>query len=167
MAAFEKRFMEKTANKWNDRDYFRQKPGKYCLMNKEKKKKELDEAFKAEDEFKLVVAESEKKYKTKLDPHVYDLVDHVTNLKGLKETLKDMGIDLKKVPIGRLTLDKLSRANSILAEIQRLLTTQDKKSQISTLVGLTNDFYACVPHDFGFKVPAIIDHLLRVKEKTK
>jgi hypothetical protein len=32
---------------------------------------------------------------------------------------------------------------------------------------LTNDFYAAIPHDFGMKKPPVIDHLVRVKEKTR
>lgn len=37
-ANFEKRFFEKTGNKWAQRDFFKEKPGKYVLENKDKKK---------------------------------------------------------------------------------------------------------------------------------
>jgi hypothetical protein len=32
---------------------------------------------------------------------------------------------------------------------------------------LTNDFYSTIPHNFGIKKAPVIDHLLRVKEKTR
>jgi len=51
-----------------------------------------------------------------------------------------------------------------LREIQRLLVTGEKPHMIPPL---TNDFYCAIPHDFGIKKPPVIDHLLRVKEKTR
>jgi hypothetical protein len=38
MVAFEQKFQEKSGNKWKDRDYFQQKPGKFILMKKEQDK---------------------------------------------------------------------------------------------------------------------------------
>lgn len=35
------------------------------------------------------------------------------------------------------------------------------------IIPLTNDFYCTIPHNFGMKKPPVIDHLLRVKEKTR
>ena len=42
---YEKKFFEKTCNKWAEREYFREKPGKYVIQNKDKKIKMLKEAF--------------------------------------------------------------------------------------------------------------------------
>lgn len=38
MAEFEKRFLDKTGNKWKNRDFFQQKLGKYINMNREQEK---------------------------------------------------------------------------------------------------------------------------------
>lgn len=35
------------------------------------------------------------------------------------------------------------------------------------IIPLSNDFYCTIPHNFGMKKPPILDHLLRVKEKTR
>ena len=35
------------------------------------------------------------------------------------------------------------------------------------IVKLSNDFYQLVPHNFGLKVPPLLDHLVRLKEKTR
>ena len=43
-ANFEKRFFDKTANKWVEKDFFKEKPGKFVLLNKEEKKKIMQEA---------------------------------------------------------------------------------------------------------------------------
>ena len=34
MVEFENKFYEKTANKWKDREYFQQKPGKFLLIKR-------------------------------------------------------------------------------------------------------------------------------------
>ncbi len=44
-ADFEKRFQEKTGNKWSERDFFKEKPGKFKLLDKVKKKQQIKEAF--------------------------------------------------------------------------------------------------------------------------
>ena len=36
-AKFEKRFLEKTCNRWAEREYFKEKPGKFILQSKDKK----------------------------------------------------------------------------------------------------------------------------------
>ena len=38
MVEFEKKFQEKTGNKWKKREFFEQKPGKYILFNREQEK---------------------------------------------------------------------------------------------------------------------------------
>lgn len=76
----------------------------------------------------------------------------------------EMGLDLEKLPLGKLNSDKIKRAHQILKEIQRLLVTNKNQDKI---LPLTNDFYTTIPHNFGMKKPPVIDHLLRVKEKTR
>jgi hypothetical protein len=41
---FEKRFFEKTSNKWSEKDYFKEKAGKFVVLNKEKRAKMMKEA---------------------------------------------------------------------------------------------------------------------------
>lgn len=66
-ANFEKRFFEKTSNKWVDHDYFKEKPGKFVLLNKDKKVKQLKEAQDLEQELLEVISESEQKFACRLD----------------------------------------------------------------------------------------------------
>jgi poly [ADP-ribose] polymerase len=87
----------------------------------------------------------------------------------MKVAMSELGCDIDKLPIGKLTNDKIKRAHQILTEIQRLLVSEDEKEQKKhqLIVQLTNDFYNVIPHNFGMKKPPVIDHLLRVKEKTR
>lgn len=43
-AKFEKLFFQKTSSKWTEKDYMKQKPGKFKLLNKEQNKKMVKEA---------------------------------------------------------------------------------------------------------------------------
>ena len=74
--------------------------------------------------------------------------------------MTELGLDLNKLPIGKLTSEKIRRGHQVLSEIQRLLVTGEKPQMIGPL---TNDFYTTIPHNFGMKKPPVIDHLLRVK----
>lgn len=38
MVEFEQKFFEKTANKWKDREFFQQKPGKFIYMKRDQDK---------------------------------------------------------------------------------------------------------------------------------
>jgi len=78
--------------------------------------------------------------------------------------MSEMGLDMDKLPLGKLNMDNIQRGHQILKEIQRLLVTGEKAHMIPPL---TNDFYCTIPHNFGIKKPLVIDHLLRVKEKTR
>ena len=55
---FEKKFVEKTGNKWADREYFKEKAGKFQMWNKTKKKELLKEAHKNEKDLKDFIKES-------------------------------------------------------------------------------------------------------------
>ena len=63
---FQKKFFEKTSNKWQDREYFREKAGKFVLQDKAKKKQIMQEAFEIEKELIKVMKESHEKYPSNL-----------------------------------------------------------------------------------------------------
>ena len=76
-------------------------------------------------------------------------------------------LDLDKLPMGLLTMEKIKRCHMILCEIQKILVTAPDNSKQGLIISLTNDFYVTIPHNFGMKKPPILDHLMRVKEKTR
>ena len=42
-----------------------------------------------------------------------------------------------------------------------------EKGKENVIYALSSDFYTIIPHNFGVKKPAMIDHLLRIKDKIK
>ena len=66
-ANFEKRFFDKSANKWVEKDFFKQKPGKFVLLNKEEKKKMMKEAHEIEKELVEVIKSGDVKFECTLE----------------------------------------------------------------------------------------------------
>lgn len=50
LGAFEKKFYEKTANKWMERERFQIKPGKYVLFKKDSEKELIGKCVETEKE---------------------------------------------------------------------------------------------------------------------
>mmetsp|Transcript_22911 Transcript_22911/g.35233 ORF Transcript_22911/g.35233 Transcript_22911/m.35233 type:complete len:159 (-) Transcript_22911:988-1464(-) len=111
VSTFEKKFVEKTSNKWGEREFFRQRQGKFNLENKEKRKKEMKEAAQLEDDFLAVVAENAAKFTPSIDPDLVEMVQATTDPSLVREFMKDLSLDVNKMPIGKLTLAKISRAH--------------------------------------------------------
>lgn len=55
-AKFEEKFLQYTGNKWSQKDYFKEKPGKYKLLDKFKKKQMLKNAQQREGELVKALA---------------------------------------------------------------------------------------------------------------
>lgn len=84
-----------------------------------------------------------------------------------KQRLTDLGIDTEKLTIGFMSEKKLQRGHQIISDLQSLLLAGNPTRVKSQTVKLTNDFYQLIPHNFGLKVPPLLDHLVRLKEKTR
>ena len=100
---------------------------------------------------------------------MHELLKQVWNVEVYKQTLRDYSLDVDKMPLGVLKHDKVKKCNAILSAITRLLSQTGGKSadREQKLTDLTTDFYQTLPFDFGVKRPALIDHLIRVKEKAR
>ena len=127
----------------------------------------LKEAQELEVDLLQVLKDNQ--FESTIDQTKQNLIQELFNFQNMKVAMSELGCDIDKLPIGKLTNDKIKRAHQILTEIQRLLVSEDEKEQKKhqLIVQLTNDFYNVIPHNFGMKKPPVIDHLLRVKEKTR
>lgn len=77
-------FHHKTQNKWAEKDYFKQKPGKFKLLNKEQNKKLLEEAKEMEKEFMEVFKSSSEKYDSRLDANLKELMAQIFDFESMK-----------------------------------------------------------------------------------
>lgn len=71
-------------------------------------------------------------------------------------------IDLKKLPLGKLSSSQLSAAFGVLTDAQRLLE-EDSKDNGAMLLDCSNRFYTLIPHDFGMNKVPLLDNLELIK----
>ena len=79
-------------------------------------------------------------------------------------------IDIRKMPLGKLSHTQIHEAYAVLRDLSRLL--EGKKSIMgdvdkSRLIGDTTRFYTLIPHDFGLKAPPLLDNLAAIKTKSR
>jgi len=67
------------------------------------------------------------------------------------------------MPLGKISKDQISKAYKVLTELQALV---DKGSTRLHFLDASNRFFTIIPHDFGMKVPPLLDNLQLIKEKV-
>jgi len=93
----------------------------------------------------------------------------IFDVKVIEDSLTEMKIDLKKMPLGNLSKNHIQKGYEVLRDIDAALkdenSTQKKKD--TQLFTLTNKFYTLIPHDFGTNNPTIINTLEELQTKMK
>lgn len=76
-----------------------------------------------------------------------------------------IGLNVKKLPLGKLSTETLKEGFSVLKKIETELNKKKKNKAI--LSQLSSEFYRHIPHDFGFKAMSnfILDTEAKLKEK--
>ncbi|XP_010124287.1 PREDICTED: poly [ADP-ribose] polymerase 3, partial [Chlamydotis macqueenii] len=161
---FEKKFWEKTKNSWAARENFVAQPGKYTLI-------EVQPGTGQEVEVALRVdgVDGNKVCKQlvlpcTLDKATQDLVSLIFSSDMFRDAMQTMNIDVKKMPLGKLSKQQTARGFEALEELEAAL--QEQPPQAARLEDLSSLFYTIVPHNFGWAQPPPIDppDLLRAKK---
>ena len=63
---------------------------------------------------------------TDLEEDLLELVKNLFNIDDMKSCMSEQSLDLDKLPLGLLTMEKIGRCHKILCEIQKILVTEDK-----------------------------------------
>lgn len=155
---FEKKFSDKTKNKWADRASFTPKSGKYTLIEMADEEEDVVDA--------PVAAESSVSTKStagsKLDSHTQGLLKLIFDNDMFRDQMKKFDIDVKKMPLGKLSKGQIAKGFDVLDDIEKALKAKKPKQ---TLAALSSQFYTVIPHSFGRLVPPVIsdDETLRAK----
>lgn len=91
--------------------------------------------------------------------------DLVTALLNKRYFVIALQIDLKKMPLGKLSRRQLMAAFSVLTEAQQLLN-QDCKTNGPMILDCSNRFYTLIPHDFGINTIPLLDNLDLIKVRS-
>jgi poly [ADP-ribose] polymerase len=190
---FEKLYLEKTGNDWEDRRNFQKKPGKMYPLEVD-----FGGGEQSNIEKMLAAGDTKKTYGGKLKPAVRSLIELIFDVKEMVRALVEMEIDINKMPLGKLSKNTLKEGFAVLSEVQTILdqvdadekkeTPEDEKTSSSQqdenapnpirekilkrykdqLTTLSNKFYTVIPHTFDRNTGiAILDSRKLLKEKTE
>lgn len=98
--------------------------------------------------------------KSKLPMAVQEFVCLIFDVDVMEQQLKDFEIDLKKMPLGKISRDQISKAYKILNELQDAIERKASKIQ---MLDASNRFFTVIPHDFGMDSPPVIETLELLK----
>jgi poly [ADP-ribose] polymerase len=101
---------------------------------------------------------------SKLPPSVRDLISLICDIKNMKSVMMELEIDIKKMPLGKLSKTQIKKGYEILKEIGALL---NQGGNYNKLVDCSNRFYTLIPHDTGFKAPPVINNLKLLQSKLE
>ncbi|XP_010223792.1 PREDICTED: poly [ADP-ribose] polymerase 3 [Tinamus guttatus] len=159
---FEKKFREKTKNNWAERANFVAHAGKYTLI-------EVQPGGAQEAEVSVDDVDGAKVCKKRvlpctLDKATQDLVSLIFSNDMFRDAMQTMNIDVKKMPLGKLSKQQIARGFEALEELEAAL--REQPAGAPRLQELSSRFYTIVPHNFGRARPPPIDShsLLRAKK---
>uniref|UniRef100_A0A8C7ES47 Poly [ADP-ribose] polymerase n=1 Tax=Neovison vison TaxID=452646 RepID=A0A8C7ES47_NEOVI len=138
---FQKKFLDKTKNNWEDREKFKKVPGKYDML-------EMDYTTntQSEEESKGDSLKSPLKPESQLDLRVQELIELICNVQAMEETMVEMKYDTKKAPLGKLTVAQIKAGYQSLKKIEDCIRAGQHGR---ALMEACNEFYTRIPHDFG------------------
>ncbi len=100
-----------------------------------------------------------------MDSGLQRLISLIFDVNIMNNTMKEIGYDAKKMPLGRLGDSTIKEAYGVLNKLSEAVKKKDRGACTS----LSGDFYSLIPHDFGFQKMSnfVLDNEEKVKEKLK
>ncbi|XP_076870489.1 protein mono-ADP-ribosyltransferase PARP3 [Brachyhypopomus gauderio] len=159
--SFEKKFKDKTKNNWNNRENFVSHSGKYTLI-------EVDGDQDAEVKVDAVDGGTGVRrgntLPCKLDDQTQRLIKFIFNNDMFKEAMENMNLDIKKMPLGKLSKQQIAKGFEALEELGEAIKINSNESKLAKL---TSNFFTIIPHNFGRNRPPVIntDSVLQSKKE--
>ncbi|XP_077991916.1 poly [ADP-ribose] polymerase 1-like [Glandiceps talaboti] len=145
---------EKTGNDFNTTNFVKY-PNKFFPL-------EIDYGQEEEDIKKLNMKAGST---SKLHKALQELIKMIFDIEEMKKTMLEFEIDLKKMPLGKLSKRQIESAYSVLTELQKLVSEESVNK--SAILDASNRFYTLIPHDFGMKKPPMLETTEIIQSKTQ
>ncbi|KAI3449469.1 hypothetical protein Pfo_006134 [Paulownia fortunei] len=158
---FEKKFFDKTKNRWFNRKEFVSHPHSYTWleMDYSETKNEPPVQQKHESTMRREPQES------KLEARIAKFISLICNMSMMRQQMMEIGYNAEKLPLGKLSKSTILKGYDVLKRIADVIGQANRK----TLEQLSGEFYTVIPHDFGFKKTSlfIIDTPQKLKSKLE
>lgn len=148
IASFKEQFKKKTGNKWEDCDKFVQKKGKYFLAEISYEDDVKDDAIDKLEQQVVVPSQ--------LDNPIQELIKLISDVNMMNNSLLELEIDTKKMPLGKISSEQINEANKILIGISNIIGIAGNNNN-DELSELTSKFYTLIPYSCGFRAPPAIN----------
>ena len=154
---FKKKFKDKTKNNWDARETFTPHTGKYTLIEMDVQNEEDNAAMEMKldqpDSVHGVLPNDDKNVKPcTLNKPTQALMQLIFNNDMFKEAMAKMNLDVKKMPLGKLSKSQIAKGFEVLEKLDEAIK-EKSRSKIETL---TSCFYTVIPHSFGRNRPPLI-----------
>ncbi|XP_074145240.1 poly [ADP-ribose] polymerase 2 isoform X2 [Sminthopsis crassicaudata] len=158
---FQKKFFDKTKNSWEDRGSFEKVPGKYDMLQMDYTTNTQGEEESKEGTLDPI---SPPKVESQLELPVQELIELICNIQTMEEMMVEMKYDIKKAPLGKLTVAQIKAGYQSLKKIEDCIRSGHSGR---TLLEACNEFYTRIPHDFGLRTPPLIRTEQELKDKIQ
>ncbi|XP_066554199.1 protein mono-ADP-ribosyltransferase PARP3 [Amia ocellicauda] len=155
---FEKKFKDKTKNDWKNRENFVSHPGKYTLI-------EVDGDEDVEVKVDTVDSAPKRVLPCTLNNHTKELIELIFSNDMFKEAMEGMNLDIKKMPLGKLSKAQIAKGFEVLEEFEDAL--KKKKKNKGFLEQLSSKFYTIIPHNFGRNRPPVMADMETIEKKKE
>ncbi|XP_014696044.1 protein mono-ADP-ribosyltransferase PARP3 [Equus asinus] len=159
---FEKKFRDKTKNSWAERDRFVAHPGKYTLIEVQGEEETQEAMVKVDGgPLRTVVQQVQP---CSLDTATQKLITNIFSKDMFNNAMALMNLDVKKMPLGKLSKQQIARGFEALEALEVALKTPTDGGL--NLEELSSRFYTVIPHNFGRSRPPPINspELLQAKK---
>ena len=155
----------------DQRDNFKKVQGKYDLIDvagggdddDEEAEAAATKAIEAAASKSANVADKESVVyaASKLHKATQSLIRLIFDTDMFKDALKTYDIDVKKMPLGKLSKSQIAKGFEILEELEAVMENKKKGSYND----ISSQFYTVIPHDFGRQRPRPIDSREALQQK--
>ncbi|XP_067939303.1 poly [ADP-ribose] polymerase 1-like [Watersipora subatra] len=151
---FKELFLEKTGNVFGSKD----------MVKKANKFFPLEIDYGQDEEEKILALEKESGKTSKLDKAVQELIKLIFDIESMKKAMLEFEIDMKKMPLGKISKKNLTQAYQILTNCHKLL---EEKASPARVLDMSNQFFTLIPHDFGMKKPPVLNTTELINAKVE
>lgn len=161
---FERLFLEKTGNRWDNRLSFQKRPDKMVMLDIDYESNNTASTSNGDAvDSKVVRVAGER---SSLSPEVQQLLTKIFDIKAMCAAMKEFEIDLQKMPLGKISRNQILKAYEVLTELDKKLKRIKKvELHAAPIQGASNKFYTLIPHDTSIHMPPQLSTPEIVKSK--